>query len=670
MRKVMIFSCILFFMLNALAGANLLSNGNFELPGNGAVASDWTTWSWGNGWANTEQAGWGNGTWHIAVGASGSGGGGYYQVIPVTAGQEYELSLSSGADAWWLPMGTMSMIWLNTDQGDLTEPNSIVSEDSRNTVDPAVYGENYDIAHPWEDYSMTVTAPVGAYFVKVELTANYATGSTGFDDVDLSLTANPYPAYDPVPAHNATGVELDTDLSWTVSDPNGVVLPNLVSHKLYMSDGTDDPNLFFVADVPANWTGTPPIQTYDPAADLALDKRYMWRVDMVMDDDSVLTGATWSFYSKLSAPQITEQPEYQLVDEGKTAIFYVEASSVSEATYQWYKAGDPNTALTDGGDISGTATDTMLITNCEVTDEGTYYCTITNESGIEVVSDKAALIIKRKLAHWDFESASANSITAGSPTSVLYGDPVFVTGIIGDAMEFDADEEAEDMLYTDPASSDYFNSCNYNMTVVCWIKSTSAVNWAPMVARNGEENGWQLRQGNAGAAGDDRAVFTTRGLDVDDNDGIPGDRTVFDGEWHYVVGTYDGAYKKLYIDGVLSLTYTQTNGGGGVDISYTGEAATGMISASENDIAVSIAGRYGDDPAGVDNQFTAGVYDEVEIYNYALDATTIAQNYATVTGQAVCPGELENDLTGDCKVNLDDLAQLASGWLTDTSVQP
>ena len=675
-RGLMLYSLISFLALGSFAHANLLVNGDFELPGDGTPATGWVAWFWGGGWANTEIAAWGSpgGTYHIAVGAAGNGGGGYYQLIPVTAGEPYSLTVDSGADAWWLPTGTMAMIWLRNDTLDPLDPENIIIEDIRNTVDPAVYGDNYDIPHPWESYSLAGTAPAGATMVKVELAANNATGSIGFDNASLTLTNNPYPPHDPLPSYNETGVAVDTTLSWAVSDPGGVVDPSLASHKLYMSNGTD-PNLYFIANVPEGWAGDPARESYTLASNLDLDGRYFWRVDMVKDDTSEVTGPTWVFYTPVSAPVIVADPDYQLVDASIAANFSVTVSSVSPETYQWYKSGDPDVSLSDGGDISGATTNSLTIANSEVADEGAYYCVVNNESAIPVASAEALLIVKRKIAHWDFESANANSTVAGSPASIIIGDPVFVTGISGDGMEFDADTGAEDMLYTDPNDANttgYFESSNFNLTAACWIKSTSTVNWAPLVARNGEENGWQLRQGAAGLEGDDRPIFSTRGLAVGDNDGVPGDRTVFDGQWHYVVGTYDGAFKKLYIDGVLSLVYTLLDGGGGVEISSNGEAATGLIGASAlgSEIPVAIAGRYGDDPAGIDEQFTAGTYDEVEIYNYALDAATIAQNYATITGTPVCPAPLDYDQNGDCKVNLDDFAPFASAWLTDTSVQP
>jgi PEP-CTERM motif-containing protein len=179
-----------------IAQANLLSNGDFNtvtdvldefgVPTGAVTADDWEAWAWGNGWSNTEIAGWSfDGSYHQATGASGGGGGGVFQTVAATAGQAYNLTVDSGADAWWLPTGTMIMFFLD-------ESDAEVGQASRNTVDPAVYGEDqYDVPHPWENYSLTATAPLGTTKIKVELTANNATGSVGFDNADLSVVPEP-----------------------------------------------------------------------------------------------------------------------------------------------------------------------------------------------------------------------------------------------------------------------------------------------------------------------------------------------------------------------------------------------------------------------------------------------------------------------------------------------
>ncbi|MEN6309455.1 MAG: LamG-like jellyroll fold domain-containing protein [Anaerohalosphaeraceae bacterium] len=470
----------------------------------------------------------------------------------------------------------------------------------------------------------------------------------------------------PSPAAGAVDVAINAGFSWTVAkDPNGLVDPNLVSMKLYMA--TDkDPNFVFKADI-LSWDAGTLRAVYTPSAPLQRDTSYLWRVDSIKDDAQVVTGDIWTFDAEKSVPKITGDPVYQVVPAGTSATFTVIASSISTPTYQWYKYvdGTNDLALTNAGDISGTKAVTLTIANVELADEGAYYCVVNNDSGVPATSKQALLGVKRTIAYWPFENNDLNSTIAGSPASVVYGDPAFVTeGIVGAALAFDADSNAQDLIYTEPEKSSYFDICNYTMTVACWIKASSAGSWNPMVARNGENGeGWQLRQ----REDTKRVCFTTRGTGNDD--GTASNRTIFDGKWHYVVGTYDGAAKKVYIDGILSRVYNADNG----SVQQEYDAVSGLIGTTASPVA--LAGRVQGAPGNLNIQNTSVIpctLDDVAIYNYALDAVTIAQNYASITGTAVCPNPSipANDLTGDCIVNMNDLAELASEWLLDTSVKP
>ena len=62
----------------------------------------------------------------------------------------------------------------------------------------------------------------------------------------------------------------------------------------------------------------------------------------------------------ISPPTITTQPTNQAVLEGATATFTVAATGGLPLSYQWQ---DNGTNLTDGGNISGSTTTNLTISN-------------------------------------------------------------------------------------------------------------------------------------------------------------------------------------------------------------------------------------------------------------------------------------------------------------------
>jgi|ERR1017187_9219 hypothetical protein len=173
----------------SLAHANLLVNGDFNNPNSVVAPTDWSLWSYGGGWANHQNNTSGpldgvDGSYYMADGGGSSAGGGENQTVPATAGSTYQLTVDSGAQAWWLPYGEMRMFFL--DSG-----NNQLSESFQPTVDPAVYGQNYDIAHPWSSYTLTAVAPANTTQVKVEFAEPNGTGSVWFDNAVLTVVPEP-----------------------------------------------------------------------------------------------------------------------------------------------------------------------------------------------------------------------------------------------------------------------------------------------------------------------------------------------------------------------------------------------------------------------------------------------------------------------------------------------
>ena len=176
-------------MANLANAQNLLLNGDFNNPNSVAAAANWSTWSYGGGWANHQNNTSGpldgvDGTYYMADGGGSSAGGGEFQTVSGTAGTTYTLAVDSGAQAWWLPYGEMRMFFL--DAG-----NNQLSGSFKPTVDPVVYGQNFDIAHPWSHYTLTATAPANTTQIKVEFAEPNGTGSVWFDNAVLTAVPEP-----------------------------------------------------------------------------------------------------------------------------------------------------------------------------------------------------------------------------------------------------------------------------------------------------------------------------------------------------------------------------------------------------------------------------------------------------------------------------------------------
>ncbi|MCX6874714.1 MAG: cadherin-like beta sandwich domain-containing protein [Verrucomicrobia bacterium] len=77
-------------------------------------------------------------------------------------------------------------------------------------------------------------------------------------------------------------------------------------------------------------------------------------------------------------PIITTQPASVTVNQGGTATLSVVAAGTAPLTYQWRKNGAD---LTNTGNISGTNTATLILTNVQLTDASSYSAVVTDANG-------------------------------------------------------------------------------------------------------------------------------------------------------------------------------------------------------------------------------------------------------------------------------------------------
>ncbi len=548
-----------------------------------------------------------------------------YSDIPVVVGQTYRLVGVVDFE------NNQARMWVDPDTGDYDLSPEITSADV--VLDP-----------------LNMTNWISGVRLGNDVKATWDDVVTATDFIDTFIPEDIMgKAHNPNPAVAQEDVEVDNlVLSWDIArDPSDTAnaAPDLVSHKLYIIDPTvsPDPNIV-IADV-SGWDGNLRA-SYTLTQNLNMDKTYYWRVDQVMTGGTIVAGDQWMFLAEKSTPEITGDPVFQILPADETASFSVTVSSLTPETYKWYKDGSP---LSDGGNISGSETATLTITTVSENDEGLYLCKVNNDSGVEVESASAPLAIQALIAYWSFTDGDPNNDITEAPATKIYGDPVAAAGIVGEGFAFDSDAGAEDLIYTDPTDITYFNICNYQMTVSCWIKANIYASWGPMVARHGEgSEGWQLR--NNGDNGN-KICFTTRGTGNDD--GSASSKTVYDGEWHYVVGTFDGSVKKVFIDGVLNVSNTAT---GPVNSTLSPVSLAGRVTGSGSELSF--------------ESVTACTLDEVKIYNYPRDEFAIAQEYANISGVSICPVNPAYDFNNDCKVDLLDFSSFAGQWLLDNMVHP
>ena len=91
----------------------------------------------------------------------------------------------------------------------------------------------------------------------------------------------------------------------------------------------------------------------------------------------------------LSPPVITQQPTNQAVLDGATATFAVEVTGGLPLYYQWQFNSNN---LTDGGNISGSTTTNLTISQASLADAGYYNIMVSNAAGV-VISSNALLTI-------------------------------------------------------------------------------------------------------------------------------------------------------------------------------------------------------------------------------------------------------------------------------------
>ncbi len=444
-----------------------------------------------------------------------------------------------------------------------------------------------------------------------------------------------HPAWEPAPGDGDTMVEPDTVLEWNTGlDAETMTVPNpaITAHNVYMSSATD-PNLRLVDTIDADGaTGQ-----YDPQG-LARGNVgivYSWRIDEVAGPN-VIKGNVWSFTTRGASPEIdAAAPVSILVAPGSEATFSVSVINPftddnTGMTYQWYKVGDPTVRSTS---------DTYVIPNVQNPDDkGSYYCTVTlTDNGKTTTSGVAVLYIKDLVGHWKFEDNADDSSGLGYHGTPM-GVPAYADGIDGRAIDLDGLDD-----YVDVPVSIMDQFLGTEITFSLWTNFSSPAKvltaiggWDDVGNRafsaHTPWNDWNVYWDSGDATGFDRIYGW-----VDYN-------AVLMNQWSHWAFTKNSVTgeMKIYRNGVLF------------------QSGTGLTRELGEVTALNI----GRSAAAAGEEFD-GLMDDVRLYNYELDPISIAQMYTAIAGGSICVEASPLDLTGDCKVTLDDfIVLLATDWMT------
>ncbi len=221
------------------------------------------------------------------------------------------------------------------------------------------------------------------------------------------------------------------------------------------------------------------------------------------------------------------------------------------------------------------------------------------------------------VAHWTLDEGSgttAYDISGNGLDGTLQGDPQWVVGKIGGALEFDGNGD-----YIDCGNDPIFDITE-QVTLTVWVNANDMA--------NSQNNMWLGKGDNAYAIKHQTGNYLE--FFVFDGSWHSTQYTTnlesLNGEWHHMAGTFDGTELKFYLDGQLEIT-----------LAFEGTIGTAAhpVTIGENSQAT---GRFFD-----------GMLDDLRIYNHALTELEIlgvmegSEGYPYALGPVPADGTIHAD---------------------------
>ena len=514
----------------------------------------------------------------------------------------------------------------------------------------------------WTLFAVTVTAPAGANFGKIVFIASQ--DPYYIDDAFFCEGTSPCGAVGASNPSPANGIFVDPagyddDLSWTNIEPACPGDANTVDVWYSL----DDPNVTSgtkIVDKQA--VSTVNIVTAGQDA-VVLGHDYYWRVDSYDPDtcgdgEDFIQGSVWSFTTINTAPSAEAGYDQNAWLVGGTVTVVLNpkpnanddvdnypgpltaVTSTTGGTFDTTAGEDPNTITFTG---VGTYTITMLADDGDLTDSDSFDITVYAEDTAE----------SYLIAHYPFD-ADALDATVNNHDGTLNGDALISaadTQVGAGALSLDGTDDYVYVVdsahptdanvvtwadFIDPAISDP----NNQVTISVWIKPTTWTAAYTQIVSKGYPGGYRLTRGDY-----DGVTYVTDGMPWEGGTVWGSDMySMGDGEWHHLVGTWDGGGGALYIDGNFQYRMPQPHG-------------TLLI---KNGMQLQIGANEGADSS----QHFNGLIDDVRIYDVGLSHAEVLKLYISQGGSGTC-GEVYKaaDMNQDCAINLADFAMFAFEWL-------
>gem|GEM_PF-1083039 len=649
-KLVFLIVALICFSMCLSASAELLENPGFEdgdnpfyhgYPWDESVDPTWW-WDWGEGgWSTWKSVDGGSaypahtGDKLIAVGAWTSGD--YQnrgQTVAVNPGEVFTFTVWARTEEWdppSTPVGGLLVEW--KDVCDVTIGSELLHDITNGSEDPT-----------YDKYTLgPITAPAGAVNANVQLYGE-ARGTMLFDDCSFFFT---YAAGDEQPEDGSfADPYTTTELSWTRPEAR---------------NGTDTIycDVWFGTDANMPGTNTKILDHADAnsvGVTLSINQTYYWRVDCYDPDtggggvEIKTEGRVWSFDTNNTAPSVDAGKKQAVWLSGGTATVELDATVSDDGlpdppgavTYSWTKESGP-------GSVVFSPNSTVEDPNATFTTVGDYMLKLTVSDSAADTNDMVKIRVYDEaytglIAHWKLdESAGTTAVDSqGGHNGTLVGGPVWQPSggqVAGDIL-LDGDGDYIDCGGgTADHNTPTWADLTEEITIAAWIKVDEFdpnKTWQAIVTKG--DASWRIAR-----AGNENVInFACNGLSP--NFDVQGFTDVADGQWHQIVGTYDGAEIALYVDGILDI--------------YAGSPleASGDIGFSDYDVYI------GENAEKTGREFEGDI-DEVRIYEIGLPYDRVVELFRADGGKNSCPENLPGDINEDCYIDLFDLAVMASNWL-------